>query len=127
MIKTGSPLSTGDFVTEALMKAGKEWEKGKKKKMPLEQLIGEVASHLDLKETSIISASRKREISEARGIICYLAVNDFGYSTSEVGRALSINRENAGRCAVRGKKALLCLETTIADIIERPSFYVQDG
>jgi len=93
-------------VIEALMKAGKDWEKGKKKKMPLEQLIGEVASHLDLKETSIISTSRKREISEARGIICYLAINDLGYSTTEVGRSLSINRENAGRCALRGKKTL---------------------
>jgi len=101
-------LGSGDFVIEALMKAGEDWEKGKKKKMPLEQLIGEVASHLDLKETSIISASRKREISEARGIICYLAINDLGYSTTEVGRSLFINRENAGRCALRGKKALLC-------------------
>ena len=99
-------LGSGDFVIEALMKAGKDWEKGKKKKMPLEQLIGEVASHLDLKETSIISASRKREISEARGIICYLAINDLGYSTTEVGRSLFINRENAGRCALRGKNAL---------------------
>ncbi len=31
-----------------------------------------------------------------------------GYSASEVGRALSINRENASRGAARGKKALLC-------------------
>ena len=99
-------LGSGDFVIEALMKAGKDWEKGKKKKMPLEQLIGELASHLDLKETSIISASRKREISEARGIICYLAINDLGYSTTEVGRSLFINRENAGRCALRSKNAL---------------------
>ena len=59
---------------------------------------------LNLAQTSIISASRKREISEAKGIICYLAVNDLGYSTSEVGRSLSINRKNAGRCALRGKK-----------------------
>jgi len=29
-----------------------------------------------------------------------------GYSASEVGRALSINRENASRGAARGKKAL---------------------
>ncbi len=88
------------------MKAGEDWEKGKRKKMPLEQLIGKVASHLDLKKGSIISTSRKREVSNARGIICHLAINHLGYSTSEVGRALSINRENAGRCAVRGKKAL---------------------
>ena len=99
-------LGSGDFVNEALRQAGEDWEKVKKKKMPLEQLIKAVASHLDLKEASLISASRKRQVSEARGIICHLAVNDLGYSTSEVSRALSINRENAGRCSVRGKKAI---------------------
>ena len=103
-------LGSGDFVNEALMKAGEVWEKGKEKKISLPQLIGKVASHLDLREASIISTSRKREVSDARGIICHLAVNDLGYSASEVGRALSINRENAGRCAARGKKALLCRE-----------------
>ena len=99
-------LGSGDFVNEALRKAGEDWEKVKKKKMPLEQLIKAVTFHLDLKEASLISASRKRQVSEARGIICHLAVNDLGYSTSEVSRALSINRENAGRCSVRGKKAI---------------------
>jgi hypothetical protein len=48
-----------------------------------------------------------------------VAINDLGYSTSEVGRALYINRENAGRCAVRGKVALLCRETTSVDMIRR--------
>ena len=99
-------LGSGDFVNEAIMKAGKEWEKGRKKKMPLEELIGKVASHLDLKELSIISASRKREISEARGIICYLAVNDLGYSASEVAHALDLRRVSAGQCVTRGEKIL---------------------
>jgi REP element-mobilizing transposase RayT len=99
-------LGSGDFVNEALMKAGKDWEKGKEKKIPLAQLIRKVASHLDLKEKSIFSASRRREISEARSIISYLAINDMGYSASDVGRALSINRVNAGRRAARGQKVL---------------------
>jgi len=58
------------------MKAGEDWETGKEKKIPLAQLIRKVASHLDLKEESILSASRRREISEARSIISYLAIND---------------------------------------------------
>ena len=62
-------------------------------------------SHLDLKEESISSTSRRREISEARSIVSYLAINEMGYSASEVGWALSINRENASRGAARGKKA----------------------
>lgn len=93
-----------DFVNEALMKAGEDWEKGKKRKIPLAQLIGKVASHLGLKEASIISSSRKREISEARGIICYLAVNDMGYSVSEVAHALEVKRVSAGQCVTRGEK-----------------------
>ena len=66
--------------------------------------------HYRMSPITIISTSRKREVSNARGIICHLAINHLGYSTSEVGRALSINRENAGRSALRGKKALLCRE-----------------
>ncbi len=38
-------LGSGDFVNEALMKAGKAWEKTREKKAPLAQLIREVASH----------------------------------------------------------------------------------
>jgi chromosomal replication initiation ATPase DnaA len=88
------------------MKAGEDWEKGKKRKIPLAQLIGKVASHLGLKEASIISSSRKRRISEARGIICYLAVNDMGYSVSEVAHALEVRRVSAGQCVIRGEKIL---------------------
>jgi putative transposase len=99
-------LGSGDFVNEALMKAGADWEKGKANRRPLAQLIGKVASHLDLKETSIISASRKGKISEARGIICYLAVNDLGYSAAEVAHALDLKRVSAGQCVTRGAKLL---------------------
>ena len=74
--------------------------------MPLEELIKAVASHFDVKEHSIFSASRKKDVSEARGIICVLAVNDFGYSTAEVGRALGVRRVSARQCVVRGEKIL---------------------
>jgi len=93
-------------VNEALRKAGEDWEKGKKKKIPLEQLIKTVASHFDLKEASIISASRKGEVSEARGIICCLAVNDLGYSATEVAHALDLRRVSAGQCVTRGENFL---------------------
>ncbi|KKL09630.1 hypothetical protein LCGC14_2563950, partial [marine sediment metagenome] len=91
---------------EALRKAGEDWEKRSENKMLLAELIQKVASHLGLREESILSGNRRRKISEARSMISYLAINDMGYSASEVGRALSINRENASRGAARGKKAL---------------------
>ena len=99
-------LGSGDFVNDALKKAGEDWEKGKRKKMPLEQLIRTVASHFDVREASIISTSRKREVSEVRGIICCLAVKDLGYSAAEVAHALDLRRVSAGQCVTRGEKLL---------------------
>jgi hypothetical protein len=99
-------LGSGDFVNEALRQAGEEWEKSYRTKMPLKELIKRVAFHFNVRETYIVSASRKKDVTEARGIICGLAVNDFGYSTAEVGRALGVRRVSAGQCVVRGEKIL---------------------
>ena len=90
-------------VNEALSKAGELWEKGKKPGVSLQELIDKVASHLDLKTNSIISSSRRREVSMARAIISFLAVSDNGYSASEVAEALSIGRVSVGQCVYRGK------------------------
>jgi hypothetical protein len=99
-------LGSGDFVSGALTKAGQGWEKRQGDKISLPELVGRVASHLHLRTERIISASRRKEITEARSLISYLAINDVGYSTSEVGRVLSISRVSGGRCAERGKKVL---------------------
>jgi hypothetical protein len=99
-------LGSGDFVNEALSKAGVQWEPRRKPEMPLEVLIERVGSCLDLKTQSILSSRCRGKVSEARSLICYLAVNDMGYSAAEVGRALCISRVNAGRGAARGKKLL---------------------
>lgn len=86
-------------VNKTLTKAGHEWEKRQGGKMSLPQLVKKVASHLDLKTDRIISACRRQEITEARSLISYLAINAMGYSASEVTRALSISRVSAGRSA----------------------------
>lgn len=111
-------LGSGDFVNEALRKAGEDWEKGQGDKISLSELVEKVASHLDLKTERIISASRRKEITEARSLVCHFAINNLSYSASEVARSLSISRVNAGRCAERGKKALLCRETVFPDIMQ---------
>lgn len=99
-------LGTGEFVNQALMKAGKDWEKRQEDKISLPELVGKVASHLDLNKERIISASRRKEITDARALVCHFAINNLSYSASEVARALAISRVNAGRCAERGKKVL---------------------
>ena len=99
-------LGSGEFVTETLDQAEVKFEKKYLPKRPIEQLVEIVASHLDLDARNIISASRKKEISEARALICHFAINDLSYSASEVARSLAISRVNAGRCADRGKEIL---------------------
>jgi len=79
-------------------------EKGRKHKIPLAELIRSVASQLDLKMESILSSNRRREVSKARAIVSFLAVNDIGYSATDVARVLSIDRVSAGQCVDRGEK-----------------------
>lgn len=97
-------LGSGDFVNEALSKAGELWEKGNKSKVSLPELIDNIAAHLDLRRESILSASKRREVSKARAVISFLAVKEMGYSSSEVARELDISRISAARCAYRGEK-----------------------
>ncbi len=87
-----------------MRKAGEAGEKRRKERMPLAELIKKVASHLDIKTESILSSSRRREISKARAIVSFLAVNDMGYSATDVARFLSIGRVSVGQCINRGKK-----------------------
>ncbi len=70
------------------------------------ELVEKVASHFDLKKASIISASRRKEITEARAIICYFAIWEMRYPGAAVGKFLKIRRYSALRCAERGKKVL---------------------
>jgi putative transposase len=99
-------LGSGDFVTKTLEQTEVRFEKKYLPKRPIEELLEIVAYHLNLNPGSIISASRKREISEARALVCHFAINDLSYSASEVARSLELSRVNAGRCADRGKKVL---------------------
>ena len=99
-------LGSGDFVSEALMKAGEEWEKRQTNNTTLADLIEKIASHLDLKTERIMSGSRQKKISEARALVCHFAIDHLSYSASEVARSLAIRRVNAGRWSDRGKNVL---------------------
>ncbi len=101
----------------ALMKAGEDWEKGRDKEIPVSELIEKVAFSLNIRPKVICSSSRKRQITEARALVCHFAINNLSYSASEVARSLAISRVNAGRCAERGKKVLANYED-LKDIVQ---------
>lgn len=97
-------LGSGNFVNEVLACAAEEWEDRRDKEVPVSELIEKVAFSLNMRPEVICSSSRKRQITEARALVCHFAINNLSYSASEVARSLSISRVNAGRCAERGKK-----------------------
>ncbi len=99
-------LGSGNFVTEALAYAAEEWEDRRDKEIPVSELIEKVVFSLNMRPEVICSSSRKRQITEARALVCHFAINNLSYSASEVARSLEISRVNAGRCAERGKKVL---------------------
>ena len=99
-------LGSGNFVEETLKAAEKIDEKRIEAKISLPKLIKNVASYLDLKTESILSSSRRRDASKARAIVSFLAVNDMGYSATDVARAINIGRVSVRQCVDRGEKIL---------------------
>lgn len=95
-------LGSGDFVSDTLKTSGEASVKGRRQKMPIAELIERVASRMDLTAESIFTSSRRREVSKLRAIVSFLAVNELGYSATDVARALSITRVSARQCVVRG-------------------------
>jgi len=63
-------------VNETLQQAEATFERKYLPKRPIQELVEIVASHLDLKTERIMSASRKKAISEARALVCHFAIND---------------------------------------------------
>ncbi len=70
---------------------------------PLDEIIGAVADAFDIQTAAMQNPGRKRIISEARGVCCYIATNKFGYSGAAVARALNITRSGVLLAATRGE------------------------
>jgi putative transposase len=95
-------LGSGDFVSATLQQSEKFLEKKYRPKRSIEDLIEFVAKQLALSPELICSGSRKKEISEARALVAYLAVEETGHSAADVARYLRIGRANVLRSIKRG-------------------------
>ena len=67
-------LGSGDFVNEALSKAGEEWELQAGPRPPLEALINTVSKAFNLSSKQLKSKSRKRPLVDARSVLARIAV-----------------------------------------------------
>lgn len=95
-------LGSGDFVGETLQQAETNFERKYLPKRSIEELIEFVGGRLGLEPELICSGSRKKEISEARALVAYLAVEETGHSAADVARYLGIERANVLRSIKRG-------------------------
>ena len=74
----------------------------------LDELISRTCAKFEIRVKDLVSKSRKRLFSQARGVVCYLAVDELGYSGDDVARSLKISGREVSDCRERGKKTLLC-------------------
>jgi len=99
-------LGSGDFVNEALSKAGEEWESQTGPRPSLKALINTVSEAFDLSSQQLKSRSRRKPIVDARSVLARVAVRNHGYKGIEVAEALSLSPSSVSRIVESGEKFL---------------------
>ncbi len=97
-------LGSGDFVVQALKGANELHERSIKSRISLNELIKRVSTdrNIDLKE--LISSKRKKDISNTRAIISYLAAIELRHSGAKIASELRLSEKSVSRCIERGRK-----------------------
>ena len=99
-------LGSGDFVANVMKDANEVLDQIAKFDISLVELISRVCAKFGIRVKDLVSKSRKRQLSQARGVVCYLAVDELGYSGDDVARRLRISGRGVSDCRERGKKIL---------------------
>ena len=103
----GTVRRSGDFVSGVMKKANELMDDRAKFNIPLQDLVSEVCSRFEITLDELASRRRKRNLSQARAVVCYLAVDELGYSGDDVARCLRISGRGVSDCRDRGEKLLL--------------------
>jgi hypothetical protein len=112
--------SSGDFVDS--LKQEEQLRDKMKSAVSFAQLVAAVAMVLGLEADVVRRPSKSRLPALARGIICHLAIFEFGYLGSEVGKYLYLGSSGVSLAAKRGKKYLKAeraVRKQITDAIEK--------
>ncbi len=80
-----------NFVANVIKNANETLDQTAKFDISLDELISRVCAKREIKVKDLVSKSRKRYLSQARGVLCYLAVDALGYSGNDVARSLRIS------------------------------------
>jgi putative transposase len=100
-------LGSSDFVERVLKQADEQLEEKYRLQaggISLSALIEKVAQYFKLDPENLKSASKERSVTEARRILCYLAVRKLGYKCSDVAKKLAISAATASKAVVLGSQ-----------------------
>jgi hypothetical protein len=100
-------LGSSDFVEKVLKAAGEALEEKAQldaMDIGLGQLISEVAGSYEIDAVELKTPSKQRQISQARAVVCYLAVRKLQFSCAEVSRSLNISPSTVSVAVQRGLK-----------------------
>jgi REP-associated tyrosine transposase len=99
-------LGSGDFVSGVMKKTNELMDDRAKFTISLQDLVSKVCSKFEIRFDELTSRRRKRNLSQARAVLCYLAVDKLGYSGENMARTLRISGRSVGACRDRGEKIL---------------------
>ena len=76
-------------------------------RLSVEELVKRVAAFFDLEPSALFRRSNRSAVSEARALVCALAVRELGYTGVEVGRYLGLKRAGVSLAVRRGEAAIV--------------------
>jgi hypothetical protein len=99
-------LGSGDFVVQALKGANELHERSIKSRISLTELIKRVSKDRNIVLKDLISSKRKKDISNTRAIISYLAAIELRHSGAKIASELRLSEKSVSRCIERGEKLI---------------------
>jgi len=96
-------LGSGEFVIEALQKAGQSYESRSGDRAPLETLADTVAEAFGVSVEQLKSGSRRRTVVQARSVLAWIAVRIHGYKGVEIAEAFSLSSPTVSRIIEKGE------------------------
>jgi REP element-mobilizing transposase RayT len=99
-------LGSGPFVEAVWQKEGVPKEDGPP--VPLSELAARVARAYGVEAADILRRRRRPELSEARALMCYVAVRHMGYKGVAVARFLGMTRAGSSSAVQRGAETARC-------------------
>jgi len=100
-------LGSGNFVSRILKEGNDSIDDKAMRSVSLEDLISKVCSRFEITLDELVSKRRKRKLSRARAVLCYLAVDELNYSGEDLARILSISGRGVSDCRDRGQKVVV--------------------